>query len=140
MTLEQSIDFIAEDEPILETYETLQSDFGGGFGETTTVMFDGDIATPEAHNAMVDALDNLSDVDDVRAAGGTPLVSMPPTLLGELLDRRVDVVQLHVLGNAGHAPGIPRVGSVVTQLRDALLVEPEVVAELVEDGDADLLL
>ncbi|HEX6256355.1 MAG TPA: MMPL family transporter [Euzebyales bacterium] len=78
-------DFIAEDEPILETYETLQSDFGGGFGETTTVMFDGDIATPESHNAMVDALDNLSDVDDVRAAGGTPLVSMPPTLLGELL-------------------------------------------------------
>jgi predicted RND superfamily exporter protein len=78
-------DFIGEDEPILETYETLQADFGGGFGETTTVVFDGDVATPEAHNAMVDALENLGDVDDVRSAGGTALVSMPPTILGELL-------------------------------------------------------
>jgi predicted RND superfamily exporter protein len=78
-------DFIAEDEPILETYETLQSDFGGGFGETTTVVFDGDVATPAAHNAMVDALENLSDVQNVRSAGGAALVSMPPTVLGELL-------------------------------------------------------
>ncbi|MBW3603764.1 MAG: MMPL family transporter [Actinobacteria bacterium] len=78
-------DFIAEDEPILETFETLQDDFGGGFGETTSVVLDGDVATPEAHNAMVDALENLSDVDNVRTAGGSALATMPPTILGQLL-------------------------------------------------------
>lgn len=78
-------DFIPEDEPILETYETLQNDFGGGFGETTSVVFDGNAATPEAHNAMVDALENLSEVDNVRTAGGMALATMPPTVLGQLL-------------------------------------------------------
>ena len=78
-------DFISEDEPILETYETLQDEFGGGFGETTSVVFDGNVATPEVHNAMVDALGNLSDVDNVRTAGGSALVTMPPTVLGQLL-------------------------------------------------------
>lgn len=78
-------DFIGEDEPILETFETLQEDFGGGFGESTSVVLDGDVATPEAHNAMVDSLENLNGVDNVRTAGGAALATMPPTLLGQLL-------------------------------------------------------
>lgn len=93
-------DFIPEDEPILETYESLQTDFGGGFGETTSVVFEGTVATPGAHNAMVDALENLNDVENVRTAGGMALATMPPTVLGQLL-----APPLAAEPGAGAAPG-----------------------------------
>lgn len=78
-------DFIPEDAPVLETYETLQDRFDGGFGETTTVLVEGDVATPAAHNAMVSAWEGLADVDNVRAAGGNALADLPPVVLGQAL-------------------------------------------------------
>ena len=56
-------DFLPSDSPTVKTFNTLQDEFGGGFGETTSVLIESDnIATPEIHNALIDSLSNLSDV------------------------------------------------------------------------------
>ncbi len=62
-------DFVPQDAPILEVFDQLQEDFGGGFAETTEVLLTGDLATPEAHNAVVDSVENLTDVRDVGQLG-----------------------------------------------------------------------
>ncbi|HEX6255536.1 MAG TPA: MMPL family transporter, partial [Euzebyales bacterium] len=42
-------DFVPQDDPALETFETLQEQFAGGFDERTEVLLTGDVATPDAH-------------------------------------------------------------------------------------------
>ena len=78
-------DFVSEDDPNVQVYNTIQEDFGGGFGETTDVLFQGDVATPEVHNAMVEAYGNLADVPDVRTVSGQASATMPVTVLGQVL-------------------------------------------------------
>ena len=78
-------DFVSEDDPSLVVYNRLQEDFGGGFGEQTDVVFDGNVATPDVHNAMVDSLERLAEVPDVRTVGGQASATMPVTVLGQLL-------------------------------------------------------
>ncbi|MFO8074588.1 MAG: efflux RND transporter permease subunit [Actinomycetota bacterium] len=62
-------DFVPQDSPTLEVFDRLQEDFGGGFAETTEVLIAGDLATPEAHNAVVDSVEGLADLDDVGQLG-----------------------------------------------------------------------
>jgi len=78
-------DFVPQDEPLLEVFETLSEDFNGGFEESTQVLLTGDLATPSAHNAHVRSLQRAVDIDAVETIGdeadGTTLV----TLLGQAL-------------------------------------------------------
>ncbi|HEX6257607.1 MAG TPA: MMPL family transporter, partial [Euzebyales bacterium] len=62
-------DFVPQDDPALETFETLQEQFAGGFDERTEVLLTGDVATPDAHNALVAALDSVGEVDAVATLG-----------------------------------------------------------------------
>lgn len=78
-------DFVDQDDPILATYDTITEEFGGGFGEATDVVFTGDVATPEFHNALVDSIERMREVPDVRQIGGRPGVEAPVTLLAQLL-------------------------------------------------------
>ena len=59
------IDFIPTTSPLRGTFETLLNDFGGGFGENTQVLIEGDVATAEAWNEMVVANSNLTDTPNV---------------------------------------------------------------------------
>ncbi len=70
-------DFVPEDNIALAALETLQEDFGGGLGETTNVVVSGDVATVDAHNAMVAAQGNLADSPDVVQFNGAPAVDSP---------------------------------------------------------------
>ena len=59
-------DFLPEDDQVVATLAVLTDEFGGGFGETTTVLLEGeDLATPEIHNAIIDAINNLATADNV---------------------------------------------------------------------------
>lgn len=59
-------DFLPEDAPAVETLDIIQEDFGGGFGETTQVLVEGDdLATAQVHNALVATSANLATVPDV---------------------------------------------------------------------------
>lgn len=77
-------DFVPQDSPVLATFEILQDDFAGGFGETTSVLLEGPVATPEAHNALVDALGNLADTEGVVRFGGTAAAASPVSVIAAL--------------------------------------------------------
>ena len=89
-------DFVPQDEPLLEVFEALETEFGGGFEESTEVLLRGDLARPEAHNALVSSLEATGDIDDVETLADQPdatsLVSVlrtaaeDPALSGELAE------------------------------------------------------
>ncbi len=62
-------DFLPEDSPTVETFNILNEEFGGGFGETTQVLVEagegGDLATPAFSNALAGVRGLLAGVDDV---------------------------------------------------------------------------
>jgi predicted RND superfamily exporter protein len=59
-------DFLPDDAPFAVTLELIQDEFGGGFGETTQVLVEGDaIAEPDGFNALVDAVASMADTPDV---------------------------------------------------------------------------
>jgi predicted RND superfamily exporter protein len=76
-------DFVPQDEPLLEVFETLSSDFNGGFEESTQVLLTGDVATPEGHNATVEALQRAAQLDDVETIAGQPAGSVLTAVLGQ---------------------------------------------------------
>jgi uncharacterized protein len=78
-------DFVSEDAPAVVTYEKIIDSYGGGFGETTDVLVEGEVATPRAHNALVGALDGLAEVDDVATFGEVAQANSPVAVLGTLL-------------------------------------------------------
>ena len=65
-------DFVPQDEPLLAVFDTLSEEFGGGFEESTEVLLRGDLATPEAHNGLVDAIDRAGTVEGVETLAGQP--------------------------------------------------------------------
>ncbi len=79
-------DFVPRPNDLLPTFDTLVEEFGGGFGETTQVLVEGDVATAEAHNAFVEAIENAGALDDVVSFGGEAARQGPLDLLGTLLD------------------------------------------------------
>jgi hypothetical protein len=78
-------DFVSSDSPIVATLDEIVERFGGGFGETTQVLLEGDVATPEAHNALVGALEDLAEVGDVSTFGERAQAESVVSLLGQAL-------------------------------------------------------
>lgn len=78
------LDFIPTTSPLRSTFETLLNDFGGGFGESTQILVEGDVATAEAWNAMVAANQNLADTPNVVTFGGSPAGTSPVTAIAAM--------------------------------------------------------
>ncbi|MEX1091630.1 MAG: MMPL family transporter [Acidimicrobiia bacterium] len=82
-------DFLPEDSPSIETFNLITEEFGGGFGETTQVLIDGDVADPSAYNAMAQAATNMVDTEDVLTfrtpAGEQAAVTSPVSVVQQLL-------------------------------------------------------
>ena len=79
-------DFLPSDSPTVQTFNTLQDEFGGGFGETTSVLVESDnIATPEIHNALIDSLNNLASVENVLVFSGNAAAESVVGSLGAML-------------------------------------------------------
>ncbi len=78
------IDFIPTTSPLRSTFETLLADFGGGFGENTRVLIEGDVTTAEAWNEMVIANNNLTDTPNVVTFGGNPAGASPVSVIAQL--------------------------------------------------------
>lgn len=79
------LDFIPTTSPLRVTFETLLDEFGGGFGETTAVLIQGDVATAEAWNAMVSANGGLVDTTNVVTFAGQPAGSSPIAAIGGMI-------------------------------------------------------
>jgi hydrophobe/amphiphile efflux-3 (HAE3) family protein len=78
-------DFLPEDSPAVTTFNTLAEEFGGGFGESTAVLIEGDVATPDAYNAMLDAWRNLADTENVSTFGEFAQAQSPVSVVATLL-------------------------------------------------------
>jgi predicted RND superfamily exporter protein len=82
-------DFLPDDSEYVQTFDTLDEAFGGGFGETTQILVEGDTATPEGYNAMLAASQNMSDTADVLTFqtpfGEQAAVTSPVSVVRQLL-------------------------------------------------------
>ena len=95
-TLFEFTDFLPEDDPVVQTLGLLTDEFGGGFGETTSVLIEGDdLATPEAHNALIASINNLSEKENIVVYAGNVAAESVIGSLGQLLAPQ------------GAAPGAP---------------------------------
>lgn len=74
-------DFVPEGSPLLETFDTITEEFGGGFGERTQVLVEGDVADPMVHNAIGLAYLNMADTPNVLAPGGRVQAESPLSVL-----------------------------------------------------------
>lgn len=62
-------DFVPKNEPLLATFAEISTAFAGGFDESTSVLITGDLARPDAHNQVIDALSQVAELDDVVTFG-----------------------------------------------------------------------
>ena len=76
-------DFVPRGSPVLEVFDLLVEDFGGGF-ETTDVLITGEVATVAVHNAVLLAYSGMGDTPDIRDRGGRPWADSPITVLHAL--------------------------------------------------------
>ncbi|MEX2419369.1 MAG: MMPL family transporter [Acidimicrobiia bacterium] len=118
-------DFVPRPNPLLETFDTLITDFSGGFGETTDVLVaDGNIATAEIHNAMATSIANLTGVSNVVLYGGFPAAESAISLIASHLDPALpgyDETLAAAAADAGFGPdGTVAPGANVGALYDAL--------------------
>lgn len=78
-------DFLPEGAPMLETFDVLVDEFGGGLGETTNVLVEGDVATPEVHNGIVQAWGNMADTNLVLSFGPRAAAESPVSVLAQMV-------------------------------------------------------
>ena len=85
-TIFEFTDFLPEDNPVVKTLDLLSEEFGGGFGETTSVLIEGDdLATVEVHNALIQSINNLSDKENIIVYAGNVAQESVVGSLGQLL-------------------------------------------------------
>ena len=85
-TIFEFTDFLPDDNPVVQTLDLLSEEFGGGFGETTSVLIEGDeLATPEVHNALIQSINNLSDKDNIVVYAGNVAATSLIASMAELL-------------------------------------------------------
>ena len=95
-TIFEFTDFLPEDDPVVQTLGLLTDEFGGGFGESTSVLIEGDdLATPEIHNALIDSINNLSEKENIVVYAGNVAAESVIGTVGQLLAPQ------------GAAPGAP---------------------------------
>ena len=117
-------DFFPEGSRALETVEVVTDAFGGGLDETTNVLVEGDVATPEALQALVAFQQGLGDIEDVRTFEGNPQVDSVVTRLGQagLLEGALASEQALTNALDQLAAADPTLGTVLTPDRDATVL------------------
>lgn len=135
-------DFVPRPNPLLETFDTLITEFSGGFGESTDVLVaDGDVATPEVHNAVARSIGNLTGVPNVVMFGDLPAAESVVSLIATLADPLspgYDEVFAALASSAGFGlDGTVAPGADVVALYDALFVAaPDEARRLIHASDS----
>lgn len=129
-------DFVPEGTPAVAVYDEIFARFGGGFGETTEVLATGDVATPEAHNALAAVLEGLADVPHVATLGDAAQVASPHGLLAARLSAPGSEELQRAAAEAGLRDDLTVAdGADVVALYDALVDDaPEPAAALLSRG------
>lgn len=85
-------DFVPENDPLRVAYATLTDEFAGGFGETTDVLIEGEVATPAFHNSLLAATGNLADTERVLQIDGRAAAVSPLSVIASLVTPGADGV------------------------------------------------
>jgi len=80
-----STDFVPRDDPLRIASQTLSAEFRGGVGETVDVVIEGEVMTPDFHNALLAGTANLADTDGVITVNGSAAAQSPVSVIGTLL-------------------------------------------------------
>ena len=130
-------DFVPRDEPQLATFELLEEEFDGGFAESTQVLLTGDLATPDAHDAVLDSLEEVSDVEAVASLDGEADAVSLASVLGEASEDEVLAGRLEELGLQ---PDLTVTDDAeVEELYELLLDEVDSAEEVLAHQDGDWL-
>ncbi|MDJ0925911.1 MAG: MMPL family transporter [Acidimicrobiia bacterium] len=78
-------DFVPEGNELLTTFDTITEEFSGGFGEETEVIIEGDVATPDVHNALVAAWTNMGNTENVIQFGSRAAAESPVSAIAQLV-------------------------------------------------------
>ena len=109
------LDFIPVTSPLRATFVKLIDNFGGGFGENTQVLIEGDVATAEAWNAMVTSNRRVADTPNVLRFGDQPSGTSLLSIIG----------QLSAPGSPGFSPAVGETFQGVGADPATLLVPPD---------------
>ncbi|MFO7779963.1 MAG: MMPL family transporter [Nitriliruptoraceae bacterium] len=130
-------DFVPQDEPLLEVFETLSTSFDGGFEETTEVLLRGELATPQAHNALAGSLARAGEVENVETLAGQPDATSVLSVLGEAF---ADPELAGELGALGVQEDLTVTGDAdVAAIHELLLSEVEGASDVLAPDGADTL-
>jgi len=78
-------DFVPQGSELLVTFEEIQEEFGGGFGERTQVLIEGSsLATVDMHNALMESHDNMLDTTNVVVLDGRAQATSPLSVIDSL--------------------------------------------------------
>jgi len=129
-------DFLPEGNTLLKTYDTITAQFGGGFGEQTNVIIEGDVASPAVYNAIVASWDNMADTPDVVQFGSAPAAESPVSVIAQLANPSSDTFNQDFAAYAASAGLQPDLtvapDTDVTALYDrAATVNPDAMAAVV---------
>ncbi|MCJ7781469.1 MAG: MMPL family transporter, partial [Acidimicrobiia bacterium] len=135
------IDFVPVTSPYRVTFETLIDNYGGGFGEETAVLIEGDVATTAAYNAMVDSTTNLTGVENVAQFGAFPAADSPVALVLQLVSPESALFDPAVAQAAG-AAGMTATSLKVSNTADVAALyaalfsaNPDAAASVIYQGD-----
>jgi hypothetical protein len=138
------LDFVPTTSPLRGTFKTLLDDFGGGFGERTQVLIEGNVATAEAWNGMVQATGSLADTPNVILFGDQPAAQSPVSVLFSLIDEGAPTFSQEVAAAASAAGIDPQTllappGADIGALYDAMAATSDTTGQVVtQDHQAAL--
>ena len=126
-------DFLPEDDPVVATLSVLTDEFGGGFGETTTVLLEGqDLATPEIHNAIIVAINDLADAENIVVFGENVANESVIASLGAML-----APQDAIPGSPPQAPDMELISGLMSYGVELMTGEGLSALKISANGDVD---
>ncbi len=128
-------DFLPEDDPVVATLAVLTDEFGGGFGETTSVLLEGEnLATPDIHNAIINSINNLAGADNIVVFGENVANESVVASLGTML-----APQDAIPGAPPQAPDMDLIGGLMSYGVELMAGEGLNALKVSSNGDVDAL-
>ena len=129
-------DFVPDGSELKETFVTIQDEFGGGFGERTSIVIRGDVARPEVHNATLAALGELGGTAGVTTFGDQAAAESPVSALAQAVQADQELAAFAMANGMGQDLSFAGDGDVAAVYGRLVEVSPEARGFLAsEDGE-----
>ncbi len=129
-------DFVPRDEPALLARDILLEEFGGGFGEQSHLLIEGEVASAAAHNALLDAVDGLVSIDDVVTFAGSAAARSPLSVIEGLILDDEDFAEFAADAGIGTDLRAADEADVEAVYRRALEIAPDEMGSVVAADDS----